>query len=153
MNSRLSLIRAKDRTLNSPLINIPTSQLESAVAYHFKDSKLTNPFVSFGFKAATRQKNAPRVISIQEVLNANDSDIDLFATDPSIFDFVAPPKGYMNFALSGGFDWAMGNGDVLNVFMSIDNLLNNSYRDYLNRFRYYADDLGRNISLKLSYTF
>ena len=153
LNSRLSLIRAKDRTLNSPLINIPTSQLESAVAYHFKDSKLTNPFVSFGFKAATRQKNAPRVISIQEVLNANDSDIDLFATDPSIFDFVAPPKGYMNFALSGGFDWAMGNGDVLNVFMSIDNLLNNSYRDYLNRFRYYADDLGRNISLKLSYTF
>lgn len=153
LNSRMSLIRAKDRTLNSPLINIPTSQLESAMAYHFKDSKLTKPFVSFGFKAVTRQKNAPRVISIQEVLNANDSDIDLFATNPSIFDFVAPPNGYMNFVLSGGFDWAMDNGDVLNVFMSIDNLLNNSYRDYLNRFRYYADDLGRNISLKLSYTF
>lgn len=153
LNSRMSLIRAKDRTLNSPLINIPTSQLESSVAYYFNEGKLTKPFISFGFKAVTRQQNAPRVITIQEVLEANDSATDLFESDPTIFDFIAPPSGYINFALSGGFDWATDNGNVLNVFMSIDNLLNNSYRDYLNRFRYYADDLGRNISLKLSYTF
>jgi len=152
-SSRVSLISAKDRTLNSALINIPTSHLESAMAYHFGDGKLTNSYVSFGFKAVSEQRNAPRVISIQEVLDANGNDVDLFANDPSIFDFIAPPRGYVNFALSGGFDWVMDNGDVMNVFMSVDNLLNNNYRDYLNRFRYYADDLGRNISLKVSYTF
>ncbi len=153
VNSKLSLIRAEDRKLNSPLINIPTSQLEGAVVYNFREGKLLKPFVSAGFRAVSRQRNAPRVVSIQEVLEANDNDRDLFASDPSIFDFIAPPEGYVNFNVSGGFDLLFQNENKLNVFMSIDNLLNNSYRDYLNRFRYYADDLGRNFSLKLSYTF
>ncbi len=153
VNSKLSLIRAKDRILDSPLINIPASQLEGAVVYNFNENRLQKPFVSAGIRAVSRQRNAPRVVSIQDVLEANDNDQDLFASDPSIFDFVAPPEGYVNFKLSGGFDIEFENENNLNVFISIDNLFNNSYRDYLNRFRYYADDLGRNVSLKLSYTF
>ncbi|MBO3699960.1 TonB-dependent receptor domain-containing protein [Roseivirga sp. E12] len=151
--AKLSLIRAKDRDLNSPLINIPSSQLEGALVYNFIEGRLAKPFVSAGFRAVSRQGNAPRVVSISEVLDANNNDLDLFANDPSIFDFVAPPEGYVNFNLSGGFDLKFRNENSLNVFMSVDNLFNNSYRDYLNRFRYYADDLGRNVSIKLSYTF
>jgi iron complex outermembrane receptor protein len=127
--------------------------LEGAVVYNFNENRLQKPFVSAGIRAVSRQRNAPRVVSIQDVLEANDNDQDLFASDPSIFDFVAPPEGYVNFKLSGGFDIEFENENNLNVFISIDNLFNNSYRDYLNRFRYYADDLGRNVSLKLSYTF
>lgn len=153
VNTKLSLIRAKDRKLDSPLINIPTSQLEGSAVYNFNEGRLKKPFVSAGFRAVSRQNNAPRVVSITEVLSANSSDTDLFASDPSIFDFVAPPDGYINFNLSAGFDLEFQNEKRLNVFMSVDNLLNNSYRDYLNRFRYYADDLGRNISIKLGYTF
>ncbi|OEK02968.1 hypothetical protein BFP97_16195 [Roseivirga sp. 4D4] len=151
--TKLSLIRAKDRLLDSPLINIPTSQLEGAFVYNFTEGRLQKPFLSAGFRAVARQRNAPRVVTISEVLEARNNDVDLFASDPSIFDFVAPPDGYVNFNLSGGFDLKFQNDHRLNVFMSIDNLFNNSYRDYLNRFRYYADDLGRNVSLKLSYSF
>ncbi|KKM72261.1 hypothetical protein LCGC14_1422330, partial [marine sediment metagenome] len=41
----------------------------------------------------------------------------------------------------------------LTVGFGITNILNTSYRNYLNRLRYYADDLGRNftLSLKLNY--
>lgn len=151
--TKLSLIRAKDRLLDSPLINIPTSQLEGAVVYNFTEGRLQKPFISAGFRAVARQGNAPRVVSISEVLDARNNDVDLFENDPSIFDFVTPPDGYVNFNLSGGFDLTFENDHSLNVFMSIDNLFNNSYRDYLNRFRYYADDLGGNLSLKLSYSF
>jgi iron complex outermembrane recepter protein len=35
----------------------------------------------------------------------------------------------------------------------VTNLTNVSYRDYLNRFRYYMDDLGRNISLRVMVPF
>lgn len=153
VKTKLSLIRAKDRKLDSPLINIPTSQLEGSIVYNFNEGRLQKPFISAGFRAVSRQRNAPRVVSIVDVLDANNNDEDLFASDPAIFDFIAPPKGYVNFNLSGGFDWAFENENNLNVFISIDNLFNNSYRDYLNRFRYYADDLGRNVSLKLSYIF
>lgn len=37
----------------------------------------------------------------------------------------------------------------LNISLSFDNILNTSYRDYLNRLRFYADEMGRNIMLQI----
>jgi len=39
------------------------------------------------------------------------------------------------------------------IELFVDNILNTAYRDYLNRQRYFTDDLGRNfrIQLKLNY--
>jgi len=41
----------------------------------------------------------------------------------------------------------------MTIGFNIQNLLNTNYRDYLNRTRYYADELGRNfrIQVKLNY--
>jgi iron complex outermembrane receptor protein len=63
-------------------------------------------------------------------------------------DYAAPPAGYylvnLNWGMSiKGFD----------LSLRVSNALNAAYRDYLNRFRYYADDQGRNISFKLAYSF
>ena len=35
----------------------------------------------------------------------------------------------------------------------IENALNKEYRNYMNRFRYYTAEMGRNVSLKISYEF
>jgi iron complex outermembrane receptor protein len=35
----------------------------------------------------------------------------------------------------------------------VSNLLNTSYRDYMDRFRYFTDAIGRSISLRLKYRF
>ena len=35
------------------------------------------------------------------------------------------------------------------IYDTAGNLLNTSYRNYMNRFRYYADEMGRNISIRL----
>lgn len=147
--NKLSLIRARDRTVDSPLINIPANRLESGFTYKFDEGKLKDPFLSISADIVDRQRNAPRVVSIADV---RVSETDLFATDQSIFDFLEAPAGYVNLNLSGGFKTRLFSNE-LNVFVSVENLLNNSYRDYLNRFRYYADDLGRNISLKINYNF
>jgi iron complex outermembrane receptor protein len=37
--------------------------------------------------------------------------------------------------------------------ISITNAFNQSYRDYLNRFRYFADEQGQNISFRATYRF
>jgi iron complex outermembrane recepter protein len=42
----------------------------------------------------------------------------------------------------------MGNQPV-EISLSGHNLLNTAYRDYLNRFRYFADEMGRNIVLRV----
>lgn len=147
--NKLSLIRAIDKENDSPLINIPANRLQSGLTYKFSDGRLQEPFISVSADFVDRQRNAPRVVSISEI---RASDTDLFATDQSIFDFLEVPEGYVNLNVSGGFKTSMFDNE-LNVFVSVENLLNNSYRDYLNRFRYYADDLGRNISLKINYNF
>lgn len=148
-SNKLSLIRAIDKENDSPLINIPTNRLQSGFTYTFDGGRLEEPFVSLSADFVDRQRNAPRVVSISQI---RVSDTDLFATDQSIFDFLEVPGGYVNLNISGGFKTQLMSNE-LNVFVSIENLLNNSYRDYLNRFRYYADDLGRNISLKINYNF
>jgi iron complex outermembrane receptor protein len=57
----------------------------------------------------------------------------------------------MNFG--AGFTVSTYKEQKLIVNFEINNLLNTVYRDYLNRFRYYADEMGRNYSLKLKLTF
>jgi iron complex outermembrane receptor protein len=62
-------------------------------------------------------------------------------------DYAAPPAGYFLVNLNWGIQVRR-----LEVNLRVSNALNAAYRDYLNRFRYYADDQGRNISLKVSYS-
>jgi iron complex outermembrane receptor protein len=63
-------------------------------------------------------------------------------------DYASPPAGYFLMNLNGGISFKK-----FDVNLRISNALNTAYRDYLNRFRYYADDQGRNISLKVLYNF
>lgn len=63
-------------------------------------------------------------------------------------DFSPPPKGYV----LGQVHW----GISINKFdlgVSVTNAFNQDYRDYLNRFRYFADDQGQNISFRATYLF
>lgn len=67
-------------------------------------------------------------------------------------DFAPVPAAYtlVHADLSGSL--ALGN-HRWNVSLSAQNLLNARYRDYLNRFRYYADDVGRNIVFRVQIPF
>jgi iron complex outermembrane receptor protein len=43
----------------------------------------------------------------------------------------------------------LGKHSKIQVSLNINNLLNTSYRNYLNRLRFFADDLGRNFQLQI----
>ncbi len=62
-------------------------------------------------------------------------------------DYAEPPAGYFLVNLNWGVKMRR-----FDINFRVSNALNAAYRDYLNRFRYYADDQGRNISLKVSYS-
>ncbi len=61
-------------------------------------------------------------------------------------DYAQPPKGYVLVHANWGISLTK-----FDVGIRISNALNTAYRDYLNRFRYYTDDQGRNISLRVLY--
>ena len=71
---------------------------------------------------------------------------------PPNSDYVAPPKGYSIFNINGGFEWPLQSKQLF-VDIAVYNFTNLAYRDYLNRFRYYADDLGINAVLRLKLIF
>lgn len=152
INGKLSLIRAYDRLNDGPLINIPANRLNTGLTYKFKEGRIKSPYLSLSVDLVDQQRNAPRVVSISEVIAANTSDLDLFETDKTVFDFLAPPVGYVNWGISTGFKLPIQQ-NLLSVYIAVENLFNNTYRDYLNRLRYFADDMGRNISIKLNYSF
>ncbi|MFT4679713.1 MAG: iron complex outermembrane receptor protein [Litorivivens sp.] len=67
-------------------------------------------------------------------------------------DFVAPPESYNLLGVRLAAEKQMRKIGV-KLFVRADNLLNTSYRNYLNRQRYFADDLGFNLVVGINTSF
>jgi len=68
---------------------------------------------------------------------------------PENTDYVAPPNGYFLLNASLGFSKKTASNQNIQFVLDGSNILNTTYRDYMNRFRYFTDDLGQNWSLKV----
>jgi len=71
---------------------------------------------------------------------------------PPNSDYVPPPPGYNLVNVNTGFQFPTRK-TTANIELACTNLANVVYRDYLNRYRYYADDLGRDIVLRFKLNF
>jgi len=76
----------------------------------------------------------------------------LFENDNRNFDFVDSPAGYFLASISAGISKPIKKSK-LDFRISVENLTNTAYREYSNRMRYYADEIGRNLSIALKYSF
>ena len=124
--SKNSLVYAWNFTSNRYLELIPAPQFDQLLSYRMKDSD--------------RRKDQSIGVSVLHVMEQSRY------IDNS--DFIPPPQAYTLI----GFDAActlIAHHQPIIIGLSVNNLLNTRYRDYLNRFRYYMDEMGRNISLKL----
>ena len=73
---------------------------------------------------------------------------------PAEFDFSAPPAGY--WIWNAGITWRPVGSEGATKWsfvLTANNLLDASYRSYLNRMRYFADDPGRNVTLSVHFRF
>ncbi|MFZ6013989.1 MAG: TonB-dependent receptor, partial [Bacteroidota bacterium] len=150
---QVSLLRASDEVNDDYFVFIPSNRYELALRYE-KTSvlKFRNFYVESKTKFIALQNRAPRVITAREIDEAREQGIDPFKNDKRNFDFVAPPHPYWLWSLSVGLSFKPGNVQY-DLRISSDNTLNQSYREYTNRFRYYADDLGRNIIFSIKCIF
>ncbi|MBX2911658.1 MAG: carboxypeptidase-like regulatory domain-containing protein [Cyclobacteriaceae bacterium] len=150
---QVSLLRATDVTHNDVLVFIPSNKYEVAFRFEGPDKfALKRFFVESKIKYVERQGRAPRVITPRQIKEAAEQNINLFAANNDIFDFMEAPDGYALLNLSAGFSIDRGKARY-DIRVAAENILNTSYREYTNRFRYYADDMGRNflVSLKCSF--
>jgi iron complex outermembrane receptor protein len=68
-------------------------------------------------------------------------------------DYAAPPPSYHMFGLVGSHQISLERQQKLTFQLGVENILNTAYKDYMDRFRYYAHLQGRNVTLKLNYNF
>lgn len=151
--TKVSLLAATDESNDYYFIYIPSNRIDAALRYdHPLRGKVTNGFIEAGINYVAKQHRAPRVVSVAEIEEAKDQGIDLFETDNRMFDFVEAPDAYMLIYASMGSTLQVGK-QKLDIRINFENLLDESYREYTNRLRYFSDEVGRNISLNLKYTF
>ena len=131
--AKASLLYARDLAKKDWLILMPPNRFSLGVKYSKSLSKtLQNSYAGIDARYVTRQNRVP-------------SDFDAI-------DYPRPPKEYFLLDASIGTTLQF-NKQIINVSLSADNLLNAKYRDYLDAFRYFIDQPGRNIVLRLNIPF
>jgi iron complex outermembrane receptor protein len=150
---KISWLRATDESLNDRLIFIPSNKMDVSFRYdHPPLGQLSQLFLEVKAKYVMRQTRAPRTVSVRTILENKENGIDLLESQPGNFDFIDAPPDYFLLQISTGCRIPIGSSH-LDARLSAENLLNTTYREYTNRMRYYADDIGRNVSLSLKYLF
>ena len=98
------------------------------------------------------QKNENKFFKDERIQVINKGDIDPLETYEWL-DTSTPPGSYhlLNFASSIGFK--SNKGGIYKINLRVENILNNLYKDYLNRLRYFTHEMGRNILVSLSYSY
>jgi iron complex outermembrane recepter protein len=144
VSNQLSLLWADDLTRNQPLIFIPANKLETVLNYNFNKSWITDLSLSHRFVA--RQSRTPQNQIFEEV--ESESALKLIGGD-----YMEAPDAYNLFDLSVSKNFKFKNLTSFNLILECKNVLNTQYRDYLNRFRYFTDDIGRNISIRTNINF
>ncbi|MBD2753388.1 TonB-dependent receptor [Spirosoma validum] len=142
LTTKNSLLFAYNQTDHDYLVFIPPNRSDNTLRYDWSRwGGLSNLYVSVSGLYVARQNRAPAVTSRQENGNV------IFTGD-----FASPPSAYFLLGAEFGFTAPLGS-QSMSVILSGTNLANVAYRDYLNRFRYFADEPGRNISLKVRVPF
>ena len=66
---------------------------------------------------------------------------------------VHPPGAYHLLNFSSSIAYKTKTGANYKIRLRVENLLNNLYKSYLNRLRYFTHEMGRNIMLSVSYSY
>jgi len=127
---KATVVRGYNETIHNHLIYMPADRLDNGIEYHLPNiGKVSEPYVSIDNISVARQTRVP----------------------PHT-DYVPPPAGYSLWNANVGCLLHIKHNS-LNIQFAVDNITNVAYRDYLNHFRYYADELGINYILRLKYSF
>ncbi|MBK7959086.1 MAG: TonB-dependent receptor [Bacteroidetes bacterium] len=133
MDFKYSFLAAKNNQVNDWLIQMPANRLSNEFTYRFKDGKkITDTYISAELMHVLQQKHPS---------DANGKQ-----------DYKEAPNAYNLINLNASTTMHI-NKFPLTLSIGIRNLLNTAYRDYLNSMRYFTDEMGRNISIRMKIQF
>jgi iron complex outermembrane receptor protein len=135
-------VYGQDQAGNRPLINIPAPQIRNRLIFNEMDWNSLE--VTLESIYTFKQNRFP------------DNNFLVFIPETDSFeelDVSTPPGGYHLLNLHASIDIIPGNKNSLQVGFSVNNITNTRYRDYLNRLRFFADELGRSFEFSFAFNY
>ncbi len=142
-SGKIAYLHARDVSRNDRLIFIPPANMEHSLQYQNTIGRLENFFVKVSVPTVFRQSRAPRTVYPSEIPDYHGE---------AVYDLAPPPPAYTLLTIETGFQLPLKDHQLL-ISVAGENLTNTPYRNYMNRLRYFADDVGRNFIVRLKYTF
>lgn len=146
----LSLVRGWNAGRSEPLIAMPSDRLIIGIHLDLPElGILEKPYLELSTTLVRRQDWYPTLEMPAELPPA--------LSDPEAYRFyvqhlTAPPAGYGLLSFTLGTEFLLW-GQRSTLILSVHNALDQRYRDYLSRYRYFADDPGRNVIVRWQVAF
>ncbi|MBX2968924.1 MAG: TonB-dependent receptor [Cyclobacteriaceae bacterium] len=140
---KFAYIHGEDATRNDVLIFIPPVTLANALTYTTDVGKFKDFFVQVSVPTVLKQTRAPITVYPWDIPDYNGE---------RVYDIAPAPAGYTLVNVEMGFKVPVKE-NTLSLSVAGENLGNVSYRNYMNRLRYFADDVGRTFIIRLNYNF
>ncbi|MFY0686754.1 MAG: TonB-dependent receptor [Cyclobacteriaceae bacterium] len=135
---KISYVYAIEQRTEQAFLGIPPFNIQYALDYE-KGAWSANVNMRYN----SRQWHAPTVINPIDFQNGS-----LELRPNEIFDFMAPPKSYVLVGSELNYQ-----KNQIDISITVDNLLNSTYRVYMDRLRYFSDAPGRNFTVAVGYKF
>ena len=139
-SNNFSLVKAYERNSSIPIIDIPPVTFVQALTY-------------IPIKKLTLELQQEYVFAQNEF---PDTNFEVFLPETQTFELVdvsTPPPAYQLWNFRANYPLKISNTIMVDVGIQITNVFDTFYRNYLNRLRFYADDLGRNFLLNTKINF
>ena len=141
LKHKSSFIKGNDIKADLPLIDIPPFTTLNGITY--TNTNWSNFTANINSEWVFRQNEFPDAFNYTiPVANGPGIDVDL-----------SPPPSYHLIHFESKITLPLHKQSSLNIMFSVDNVFNTSYRNYLNRLRFFADDLGRNFRLQIQFNY
>jgi len=142
LRNKSAFIIGNDLDRNRPLIDIPAFTTENTLSY--TNSNWKDFTIGLTSQLVLEQTRFP------------DNNFNVFIpsrNETVLVDISTPPPAYHLMHLYGEMTFNAFKTSDIKVALSVNNIFDTQYRSYLNRLRYFADDVGRNILLQIQFNY
>ena len=140
--NKTSFMRGKDVDNNRDLIDIPAAKTVNNIGYSNK---------KWGNFNANLESN---FVFRQNLFPDNNFEAFIPTTNSNVLvDVSSTPNRYHLINFNSDATFKLSQKTEVTIGITVTNILNTNYREYLNRLRYFADDLGRNYLVQLKFKY
>jgi iron complex outermembrane receptor protein len=123
---KAAILFARDRVKNDWLLQMPANRFEYDLTYNFSTQQMRNSYVQLKWIQVLEQTRVAAGFT----------------------DYLPPPPAYNLLNIEFATTLQIYNKSTT-FGLSVLNSLNTQYRDYMNRFRYFNDEVGRSLVLRV----